>query len=98
MPNQKAEDPASYYSYGNAHSCNLVYQMYLTERFTGRCTGEQWRNRRIIQTHLLKLNSGVPGMSLGSSFWRDLLYTAAWLPKKARGYTLHRFLYQLNSN
>ena len=43
--------------------------------------------------HLLKLNGRVPGMSLGSSFQRDLLCTAARLPKKALGYVLHWFLY-----
>ena len=64
------------------------------ERPTGRCTSRWWHNGRITQTHLLKLNGGVPGMSLGSSFWRDLLYTAARLPKKAWGYVLHGFLYQ----
>ena len=43
--------------------------------------------------HLLKLNGGVPGMSLGLSFWRDLLYTAAKLLKKGLGVCLHGFLY-----
>ena len=50
-------------------------------------------NGRITQTYLLKLNGRVPGMSLGSSFQRDLLYTAANSPKKAWGYVLHGFLY-----
>ena len=34
--------------------------------------------------HLLRLNGRVPRMNLGSSFWRDLLYMAAWLQKKWR--------------
>ena len=41
--------------------------------------------RKNNSTHLLKLNSGVPRTSLGSSFWRDLLYMAARLPKKDMG-------------
>ena len=98
LPHWKAEDLAFYYLYSNVLSHNSVYQMYLTERFTGRCTSERWRNGRITQTHLLKLNSRVPRMSLGSSFKRDLLYMAAWLPKKARGYGLHGFLDQMNSD
>ena len=44
----------------------------------------------------MKLNGGVPGMSLGLSFQRDLLYTATNHPKKAWRYVLHRFLYQGN--
>ena len=64
------------------------------ERFTGRCTGKHRCNERTTQTHLLKLNGRVPRMSLGSSFQRDLLHTAARLPKKVRGHRLHKFLYQ----
>ena len=61
------------YSYINTHLHDSVYQMYLMERFTGKHPGK-W----------LKLNGGVPRMSLGLSFWSDLLYMAAWLLKKAR--------------
>ena len=75
-----------------------VYGMYLMERFTRRYPGKLWHNGRTTQTHLLKLNGGVPRMSLGSSFQRDLLYTAAWLLKKVVGYTLHRLLYQEESD
>ena len=56
--------------------------MYLTERFTRKRPSEWQHNRRITQTHLFRLNGGVPTMSLESSFWRDLLYMAAWLQKK----------------
>ena len=42
----------------------------------------------------MKLNSGVPGTSLGLSFWRDLLYMAVRLPKRVWEYVLHWFLYQ----
>ena len=55
------------------------------EKPTGRHTGRWQCNGRITQTHLLKLNGRVPRMSLWSSFWRDLLYTAASLPKKGKG-------------
>ena len=44
--------------------------------------------------HLLMLNSRVPRTSLGLSFQRDLLYTAAKLPKKVWGVHLHGFLYR----
>ena len=54
----------------------------LNERFTSRCTGKHRCNERTTQTHLLKLNGRVPRMSLGSSFQRDLLHTAA---KKGEG-------------
>ena len=80
LPHRKAEDLASSYSYGNMCSHNLVYQMYLMERFTGRHTGKRRCNGRITQTHLLKLNGGVPRMNLGLSFQRDVLYMASWLP------------------
>ena len=50
---------------------------------SGRCTRRLQCNGRITETHLLKLNGGVPRTSLGSSFWRDLLYMAARLLKKA---------------
>ena len=59
--------------------------MYLTKRPTDRCTSRQWNNGRITQTHLLKLNGGVPRTSLALSFWRDLLYMAAKLLKKGMG-------------
>ena len=55
------------------------------ERPTGRRTGKWQCNRRITQTHLLKSNDGMPQISLGLSFWRELLYTAAKLPKKGIG-------------
>ena len=56
--------------------------MYLMDKPSGKHTGRLQCNERITQTHLLKLNSGVPGTSLGLSFWRDLLYMAARLLKK----------------
>ena len=59
---------------------------------SGKHIGRLQCNERITQTHLLKLNSGVPGTSLGSSFWRDLLYMAS--EKKVLGYILHGFLYR----
>ena len=40
------------------HAHTIWCTGYLSERFTGRCTGEQWHNRRTTQTHLLKLNGG----------------------------------------
>ena len=63
-----------------------MYQMNLTDRPSNRHTKRQQHNKRITQTHVLKLNGGMPGTSLGLSFRRDLLYTAAKLPKKAWGY------------
>ena len=56
----------------------------LNRRFTGKHIGKHRCNGRITQTHLLKFNGRVSRMSLGSSFQRDLLYTTARLPKKAR--------------
>ena len=44
MPHQKAEDLASCYSYDYVCWHDLVYQMYLTEEPTGRCTGRWWHN------------------------------------------------------
>ena len=70
---------------------DLVYWIYLMDRPSGRHTRRQQCNRRITQTHLLKLNGGVPRMSLGLSFQRDLLYTAAKLPKKVWGYVYTGF-------
>ena len=37
----------------------------------------------------MKLNGRLPSIGLELSFQRDLLYTSALLPKKARGHTLH---------
>ena len=54
-----------------------IYTIWCTrctyvERYTGRCPGVQQHNGRITQTHLLKLNGGIPRMGPESSFWRDL--------------------------
>ena len=81
----KAEDLAPYYSHSYMCLHNLVYWMYLMEKPTGRHAGRQRHYGRITQTHLLKLNGRVPGTSLGLRFHRDLLYTAARLPKKGMG-------------
>ena len=56
LPHWKVEDLASCYLYDYVCSCNLVYQMYLTEKPISRCTSWHWCNGRITQTHLLKLN------------------------------------------
>ena len=98
LPHWKVEDLASYYSYGYACPQNLVYQMYSMEKPTRRHTGRWQCNARLTPTHLFKLNGGVPRMSLGLSFQRDLLYMAARLPKKVRDCTLHRLLYQRRSD
>ena len=89
LPHLRAEGLA--YCYLHCYMClhDLVYWMYLMERSTGRRTSSQWCNGRITRMHLLKLNGGVPRMSLGSSFLRDLLYMANMLPIKAWGYVLH---------
>ena len=89
----KVEDLAYCYLYVHVTSHSSVW-MYLMDKLSGRCTGRLQCNRRITQMHLLKLNGRVPRTSLGSSFWRDLLYTAARFPKKALGYILHGFLYE----
>ena len=93
LPHQKAEDLASCYSYGNVHSCNSVYWMYLMERFTGKHTIECWYKGRITQTHLLKLNGGgaqnEPRIELPE---RPFVHNCL-ASKKGEGYTLHEFLY-----
>ena len=71
--------------------CNLVYQMYLMESPTSRCTSRQQHNGRITQTHFewrgaqneprIKLPEGPFVHSCQAS-------------KKAWGYVLHGFLYQ----
>ena len=61
---------------------------------SGRHIGRQRHNARITQTHLLKLNGGVPGMSLGLSFCRGLLVHSCQAYKKDMGVRLHRFLYR----
>ena len=74
--------------------CNLVFQINLMDGPSSRRTGGLWYNETNNSMHLLKLKGRVPRMSLGLNFWRDLLYTAAKVPKKAWGVCLHRFLYQ----
>ena len=54
--------------------------------------GVQQCNRRITQTHLLKLNDGVPRMGLELSFLGDLLCMAAWF-QKSGGATMYTDFY-----
>ena len=69
------------------------------ERFTSKHTDKHWCNRRITQTHLLKLNGGVPRMSLGSSFWRDLFVHGWQASEKGEGTQITRvFILERMSN
>ena len=74
---------------GNTHLCNLVYLNGKVHWEMSLCTVVQQKNN---SNDLLKLNGRAPGIVLESSFWRDLLYMAAWL-QKSGGYKLHRLLY-----